>query len=448
MGKSENDIEEWVGELLDQRERDIVTARAEGRTLDEVGSNLGLSRERVRQLQRRSRGLLAERADIAREGWKRTLHEVGSGLATPRRVFAAALGLADHAALDELLVAAGLSRPRTWAGPLGGWWSVTPEALGVGLRRLTTSAPFRGDELDLEADRAGLPRDLPLTALLTHPDSRLALSVDRHWVRRRARGRDAAYLWLLEVGRPCRLEEMLASMDAVNMAAAREALRRDERFRQIRPEGTWALAEWTHLRSSPYTTALEAMVSVVAETGPLTRTQLFARVTELYPVTPWRLKQCLLSDQLGETPSGHIDLASRGARPIEREEPLKPETIASKGQVLGARIPVTRDIVRGSGVTVHPWLTWRLGLRHAPTTRTFSMPDGQPPLTVLYGTSNSQLSSLRLHTLALDVIDGCELVVLFRMDDDTARVTHGCAPDECPGRRGTTPAPSASHLWQ
>ncbi|WP_246113777.1 sigma factor-like helix-turn-helix DNA-binding protein [Streptomyces montanus] len=434
-------VRAWETGVFNERERAVVAGRAEGRTLDEVGGVFGLSRERARQIQNRVRKQLVEMANSIQGDWRETVRAAGAGPAAPRETFAAALGVVDHMALEELLAAAGLEAPRTWAGPLRGWWSIDPGALGSALGRLADAAPFRGDDLGQVASEAGLPAGLPLTWLLSHSESRLARSPDEHWVRRKARGRDAAYLWLLETGRPCRADELLAPMTATTVAAVREALRRDDRFRQIRPEGTWALAEWTHLRASTYASAVEAMVAVVTEAGPLSRARLFAKVTELYPVTPWRLKQCLLSDQLGKTSDGLVDLVSRGARPFEEEEPARPDTMAVEGKVLGVRIPVNRGILRGSGVNVHTWLTWRLGLRRAPMSRAFTTPGDQSPLVVRRGTSSAQLSSLRHHALELEVVDGCVLAVLLRLDDDTARVGHGCAPDTCPARRTRAAAP-------
>lgn len=438
-------VRAWETGIFDERERAIVAGRAEGRTLDEVGGVFGLSRERARQIQNGVRKQLVEMANIAQGDWRETARAVGAGPAAPRGAFAAALGVVDHVALEELLIAAGLDAPRTWAGPLRGWWSADPGALGGALSRLIDTAPFRGDDLDRAASEAGLPAGLPLARLLSHSESRLAPNSDGHWVRRKARGRDAAYLWLLETGRPCRADELLAPMEATTVAAVREALRRDDRFRPIRPEGTWALAEWTHLRASTYASAVEAMVAVVTESGPLSRARLFARVTALYPVTGWRLKQCLLSDQLGETPDGLVDLVARGARPLEEEEPARPATMAVEGEVLGVRIPVNRDILRGSGVNVHTWLTWRLGLRQAPMSRTFTTSGDHSPLVVRRGTSSAQISSLRRHALELEVVDGCVLAVLLRLDDGTARVGHGCAPDTCPARQTRAAAPPTAN---
>ncbi|MEU9268660.1 sigma factor-like helix-turn-helix DNA-binding protein [Streptomyces sp. NPDC048251] len=428
----------WGTGVLDERERFVVASGAEGQTLDNIGENLGLGRERARQIRDHARQKLANVADIVLDGWRDVVRVVGSGPGAPRLAFAARLGVEDSPALEPLLAAAGLVQLRTWAGPVQGWWGTEPHVLSVRLDQLVDTAPFRGDGLDRAAAAAGLPAELPLTRILSHPQSRLALSADGHWVRRKARGRDAAYLRLLEIGHPCRPEDLLAPMASTTVAAVREALRRDDRFRQIRPEGTWALTEWTHLSVGAYANAVEAMIAVVTEHGPLPKNLLFSRVIELYPVSPSRLRQCLLSDQLGRTPDGLIDLVARGALTIEEDEPTKPATMVIEGDVLGARITVDKEVLRGSGVVVHPWLTWRLGLRQAPASRTFTVPGTHPPLTVRRATSAAQLSSLRCHAEDLGAAEGCFLVVLLRLDDGTARVMHGCAGrgDACSGKEG------------
>lgn len=432
---SEWRMDELFIEIFDERERAVLSGCSEGSPLDEIGASLCLSRERVRQLRNKARDRLAKRADGVQPGWRERVWTIGSKPAAHRDDFLSVFGPdTDPLALEGLLSAAGLQPPRTWAGPLLGWWSTEPRALYEMLSRLIDAAPFRGDELEHTATEAGLPTGLPLERVLGHPASRLDLSPDGHWVRRKARGRDAAYLWLLEAGRPCRPDELLSTMGVLTIAAVREALRRDDRFRQIRPEGTWALTEWTHLRASPYSTALEAMIATVTESGPLPRARLFSQVTDLYPVSSWRLKQCLSSDQLGETPDGLIDLVSRGALPIEENEPSRPESMVLEGGVLGIRLSVTKDLLRGSGVNTHTWLTWRLGLRRAPASRAFAFKGDYSPLMVRRGTGNAQLSTLRPHALELGVVEGCVLVVLLHLSDHTARVGHGCVPETCPAR--------------
>lgn len=154
-------VRAWETGVVDERERTVITGRAEGRTLDMIGATLGLTRERARQIQNQARRRLSEMADIVQDGWRETTRAAGTGPATPRAAFAAALGVVDHVALEELLAAAGLDVPRTWAGPLRGWWSADPGALDGALRRLVDTAPFCGDDLGRAASEAGLPAGLP-----------------------------------------------------------------------------------------------------------------------------------------------------------------------------------------------------------------------------------------------------------------------------------------------
>ncbi|MFJ9583833.1 RNA polymerase subunit sigma-70 [Streptomyces acidicola] len=427
-------IRAWHSTALDDRDRAVAAARSAGRTLDDIGAEHAMSRERARQIQVRVQRALAAAADVSHGDWRTAMRAASEAAATLRTAFAAALWVRDHVSLDSLLIEAGLCAPRTWAGPLHGWWTTHPDGLDIALRELAEAAPLRGDELREAASAVGLPEDLPLDDLLAGSGSRLVRNADGHWVRRRARGRDAAYLWLLEAGHPCTADELLKPMYTTTVAAVREALRRDNRFTQIRPDGTWALTEWSHLHLTPHVNAVEALVAVVTESGPISQASLFTKVTELYPVSPWRLKQCLLSDQIGETADGLVDLVARGARPIEEAEPPQPDTMALKGDVLGVRITVNQDVLRGSGVGVHSWLTWRLGLRQAPMSRTFATADGHAPLTVRRGTSNAQVSSLRRHALELGMKEGCVLALLLRLGDETAQVRHGCVVGACPAR--------------
>lgn len=433
---------EWMDQAFstfDDRARTLIVARAAGRSLAEAGAELGLSRERARQILAELQRRLAVMVDMAIPRWRESVRALGAEPAMRREDFAGALRGEDHILLEPLLLEAGLTAPRTWAGPLRGWWTLHPDGLDTALRQLVAGAPLRGDELDAAAEAAGVPKGIPLPDLLEHPQSKVASSAQGHWVRRKARGRDAAYLYLLQAGRPCVIGEFLTPMSVTTEQAAREALRRDDRFIQIRPEGTWALAEWSHLRPAPYGNAVEALVAVVTEYGPISRGSLFAKVTESYPVSAWRLTQCLLSDQIGETGDGLIDLVSRGARPIEEAEPTKPDTMAVHGDVLGARITVDGDVLRGSGVRVHSWLTWRLGLRQAPMSRTFATAGGHAPLTVRRGTSFAQVSSLRRHARELAVVDGCVLALVLNLREGTAQVLHGCADGSCPARASLSP---------
>ncbi|EGE41253.1 RNA polymerase subunit sigma-70 [Streptomyces sp. SID4928] len=417
--------------VFDERARGIIEARAAGCTLEEAGARFGVTRERARQIISEGQCKLAIMVDVMVPAWRTVAQQTGAAPAVRREDLAVALRAEDHVILEVLLIEAGLRAPRTWAGPLRGWWTTDPDELDRRLLRLVDRAPVRGDDLDEEARVVGMPEGVNVAELLDDPRSRVVRDAAGHWVRRKVRRRDSAYLHLLDAGRPCRAEDLIEPMGVTSVAAAREGLRRDDRFVQVRPEGTWALAEWSHLRVAPYGNAIEAVVAVVTERGPITQRALFSEVRQMYPVTASRLRQCLLSDQLGRTPDGLIDLVARGAQPIEEPEPPRPDSMAVQGDVLGVRIPVDRDVLRGSGVRVHSWLTWRLGLRQTPMRRTFATAGGHAPLTVTRAASFAQVSTLRRHVIELGAVEGCVLAVILDLAVGTARVRHGCAPGEC-----------------
>ena len=154
-------------------------------------------------------------------------------------------------------------------------------------------------------------------------------------------------------------------------------MRRDDAFAQVRPEGTWALADWRVPGSdNRYTTAVDVVVEVLREIGPLDYEHLRDECQQRYPVSEWRITQCLSSNLIGINGEGLYDLAERGATPIEDSEPKKPRNIEASGNVVGIELTVDSELLRGSGIPVHRWLTWYLKLRTAPSTRHFDLGKG------------------------------------------------------------------------
>ncbi|MGK8505269.1 hypothetical protein [Nocardia asiatica] len=419
---------------LPERSQAMFVARCRGMKLREIGDTYAFTRERARQVLGKVMRHICDRADEALPDWRERISGSGNEIASLREDLARAIEVRNHPAVEILAEAAGLRPPRTWAGHLKGWWSSSPNALDTSLAEIASKAPFRSQMVKSLATEYGIPHSLPLEAILASDRSPLVYSQDGVWLRRRARSRDAAYLWLLEQGAPHRVELIASAVDAANSHALAESLRRDERFVQIRPEGSWALAEWPGIIGTQYRRAEDAVIDLVSQFGPISKSELFAKVIQVYPVSTWRLEQCLLIDQIGETSNGLIDLVARGARHTEVAEPAKPSNMATNddGTVYGIRLTVDNDMLRGSGVLVNPWLTWRLGLRRAPTLMSFDTEDLPGSLVVRRNTSGAQLSSLRTFVAQHGLVLGCEVAVVLLTETLVARIRHACAVEKCP----------------
>lgn len=292
------DDERWLAVLwaqVDKRDRAMYAKRLAGDTLHEISERHGLTQERVRQRLVNVDKQVASAADRVCPDWRKRLARFALEPAVSTSAAAAALGVRDSDAVSVLLRAVGFVAPRVWGRVVRpNLWTARPGALDTAFEHIVAAAPLRPDELSDLALTERLPSDLPLSVLLADSRSPLIQGADGSWLRRSGRSRDAAYLWMAEHGSPCRVEDLAAVLGDIRPHALREALRRDERFAQIRPEGTWVLTEWSHPGVTPYSSAVEAMVAVLEEEGPVSKDHLFARVTARYPVTTWRLQQCLL----------------------------------------------------------------------------------------------------------------------------------------------------------
>ena len=254
------------------------------------------------------------------------------------------------------------------------------------------------------------------------------------WIRRARAGRDLAYLWLREQGEP-RAATDIAAITGTSEHAIRETMRRDDDFAQVRPEGTWALADWRLPgANNRYSSAVDVVVEVLQEQGALDLEQLRTETQRRYPVSSWRITQCLSSDLIGLTSSGLYDLVERGAIPIEDSEPKQPKSIQVRGNVVGIELNVDREMLRGSGIGVSRWLTWYLGLRTAPSTKYFAFVDQPGDLTVKRASSSSQLSSLRTIVQEMDLADGCKVAVVLNLQVASAAVRHTCSDGACPAQ--------------
>ena len=429
-------LDSW--QQLEDRTAQILTRRLAGENLAEIGRTYDVTRERVRQLQGQGeKELLASQRRSEPDLRERLVTSLGESAAVPDRELAALLPTRAVTGRSLVVRLLGIVRPRTWDGDLHGWWTLHPAALDTRLREVAAMAPLTLDEASAAARALDLPDDLPLDDLLSAADSPLAAHATG-WLRRARVTRDAAFLWLRAEGEPRSVSDIANAVGDCSDHAVRERMRADDSFAQVRPEGTWALTDW-HVSGadSRYASAVDAVVEVLQEQGALSFDQLRVESQRRYPVSTWRILQCLSSNQIGLTEAGLYDLVERGATPVEDEEPKRPGTIKTSpdGQLVGVSLTVSPDLLRGSGLGVNRWLTWYLGLRTAPSTRFFSYSDGPGELTVRRATSSSQISSLRAPVMALELVEGCQIVLLINLASSSASMRHACPAGSCPADR-------------
>ncbi|MFG1755458.1 hypothetical protein [Streptosporangium sandarakinum] len=335
-------------------------------------------------------------------------------------------------ARTSLLIAEGLRHPKVWSEELSDHWALGTDALDAFLQELVNEAPYRKNELRGRATTIGIPESLDIHAIMSAAKSPLVLDDAGVWVRRSAKKRDAAYLWLADQGEPRRAETISRAIGQTAQATT-EALRRDPRFRQVRPEGTWVLTEWPRGGEYDYSDALEAMIAVLTELGPLSRRDLTAELRRRYPVSDSRIHQCLISTRIGFTHDRRIGLIEQGAISVDEKEPRRPDNAVHNEELglLAFRLKVTKDITRGSGVVISPWITWRLGLRQAPMEKIFTVEGSGRQITFRRGTAAAQMSSVRLETVEHGMTVGCEFAVVLRLEHNTMTIRHVCDPDVC-----------------
>jgi len=428
-------IGDWLADAWQsapQRSRTIMTRRLAGETLDNIAQTLDLTRERVRQLQEEvETALVAAQVRNAPGLSQQVARVLGDLPAVPEEELAALLPTRATTARCALYSQFGAAHPRAWVGYLPGYLTRDRAGLCTRLREMAALAPMTGREARQAATDIGLPAYPVVRDLLEQPQSGL-IQHPIGWIRRARKGRDLAYLWLRQEGEPRGVGD-IAGVAGTSDNAIRETMRRDDAFAQVRPEGTWALSDW-HVPGADhrYSNAVDAVVEALREHGPLDHERLRTESQRRYPVSAWRIDQCLSSNLIGRRADGLYDLVERGATPIEDGEPRRPKTIQIHGNVLGLELKVDRDLLRGSGILVNRWLTWYLGLRTAPSSRHFRLANQPGAVVVTRRTSGSQISSLRAAALSMGLVEGCTVVVLFHLDTERASLRHTCSDGSCP----------------
>ena len=427
-----------LGLLLRQIRADVgpeelrMTLLRKSRTLQEIGDEVGVSRERVRQIEQWVRrvliAMLDERVPELREHWNRQLRAsfAVSEETLLRRLIDETSDQDAQLSLGWVLIdLVGAVPPQPFrAWHVNGFWTFEPGGLLWAAEQLETLLPCRDADMQSALDQFIPDEGSAMRVALSRGWTGIRFhQAGNCWVRSGAKDRDAAYLILAETAGAVHANDLAESL-GTSRNALNEALRRDNRFVQLRPSGKWSLTEWG-IRGSAHRTTLEATLAVLSEIGPVPMAKLISEVRARHPVTYSAVLQSLNHHLIGAWPDGEIDLVERGASPIARREPdQSPDVTVDNGHLVLTQI-VDRALMRGSGLGVPPYMTWALGLMAAPSARTFQV--GQlGRIRVKYGTNGSTISSLRGFAETLGAKEGCRLRVALSASDDGATIRLDC----------------------
>ena len=397
-------------------------------TLAAVGERLGITRERVRQIQERAAADLLRISEEETPGLLVRWQGLLDGRAASEEELLGHVGDGEDERLErvlgrELLRRMGARTPLSFDGRLAGWWSLDERTLIDELLAIVDRLPF---EVGFLPTVVGKTPEGPYVELLMGKGSPARfLETAGAWVRRRAAYRDGAYVLLLHHGDPTVISAIAEAL-GTSANALGESLRRDERFIQLRPSGAWALSSWSS-DNRTFGSTLEAAISVLDESGPLEYAEYERRVVERYPVSSAAVKQTLASNRVGRWDDGRIDLVERGAPSVETSAPRRPPEISVDEQrgTLTFTVEVDHNVLRGSGIPVTPYVTWWSGLSTAPSSREFRTTDGYV-IHVRRNVGGSAISALRDIAIALGAVEGCRLRLDLQAESGSASVSLAC----------------------
>lgn len=412
--------------------RPVSTERT---TLDAIGKHYGVTRERVRQVQVAARRTFSESVRQVLGSYESLLvHNDATNEIVDIELLSDVISpdTAGAVIATEFLVQLGFEplepAPRLWCRNQG--------ELREALKSIHIEGPIPRAEWKQRLADIGISQDL-LTRINGTPS---VLVVGEFVIRADRERADRVTLILNELGGEATTEQILDFLpEDVSGHALSSYLSRYPQFARNNVRRVWTFAASD---STPrYSSALAAILDILNSEGPLDRKDLRERIREVHPVTDWRITQCLTDSRIGRMPDGRIWLVEHGAVRDVEPEPAQPQSMSSVNSTVGVRLTVDNDFLRGSGLNVQRWLSWKLGLSSVPSEMRFSADnDSQLVVTVRSIHAGSTISSLREIARREALVEGCQVVILFKGDSRLWDYRHICEPRACPKVPGTTQA--------
>lgn len=305
---------------------------------------------------------------------------------------------------------------------LGGWFTSDRKRVGHAIRSLTDVEPVALDSLRERIEESGLSKEF--LDRVRVPSVGTWIQYNQYWIRSKYSRIDKAYVSLLEIGSLTSKEIASITGDS-SYRGLDNALARSCLFTRVQ-NGRWVLS--SSVDSPVYKSALPAILDLFKESGPMSRSELIEAMSVVYPVSDARIDQCLDGFQFGLMPDGRFWLVELGAERSVQKEPNRPSNIFSEGDVVGVRIRVDADHLRGSGSVLHSWICWKFGLKASPERIYFDgVIDGLPyAISVTRNGSQASLSSIRAILESEAIREDCEIVLLFNLGKLQWTVKHVC----------------------
>lgn len=411
-----------VWDSMRLRRKRILELRYLGSTLDEIGEELNLTRERIRQLE------IVAREDL-RKGLPDALRKISQVMKEEpyptQSSLAAYLKTPDSNDFSVILAGLGFYEFRAFESSLSHWHSLDTFQRDFDNLAMNHSPCLY---LELATAAAILGMDHDLLKRLMFKSEKVQLLGGHFVVRNRAQIRDLTYLILLASGTPMSLEE-LVPQTKIAIRALSAQLERDSRFSRDESTKNWGLSAWiVGDQSKTITNVYEAVDHVLSKHGPTENTTLTALAIQLFPRSSARYAQILEDARYGLDKDGRWDFSANGATQKMPSEPRPTHRVAESTQgIAKIEVKIDAELLRGSGVSVNRRLTWVLGL--AQPTRELSFSNSilpAKPIIVYRTPGGHHLGALKAHAEAMSLALGCRMEIAFDRDKLRAGLRPSC----------------------
>lgn len=408
-------------QILHPRESHVMMMRADGMTLDSIGEPFGTTRERIRQIEKKTITKIRASLPVT----IRKIEELfASNPLVSREQIAEKLSLEYPEHIPALLYALDYEK---FDGPVSGqrFWA----SIGSNVSREFDDLVFSNAPCHLSTV---LDQCLPIYKTqiavldLLGASNKLKLLLNDFVIRKNSKDRDYVYLLLAKAGEGLSLS-FLASKVGIAVRALGAQLVRDGRFFKQPETGNWELSEWGN--EPRCSSVYEALDSVLERHGAQDRANLIRLACQLYPRSAARYHQVLESEKYGLTKAGKWDFTSNGAKQMTSSEPKKNSKVEeTDGGFVRIRVKADSELLRGSGVPVHRRLTWVMGLKQPTKELVFhntSFPE--KPITLYRTPGSHHMSALKSIAESFGLKVGCSLEIAFDKHGLKVAIRPDCA---------------------